>query len=450
MRLSDNPAFFHSIMNGKKLPTLPIYIHQQRGKNRDKEINIHSSDFFEELECYNNNWKANLEGEFENLGVANKWWLYHSLKDLNESLNGYLFLYIGDRLEIIKNISKYYDIDTIYYNICYDPFTLKQDEKLEEFCDQNNIKINKYHGSLLVSPRMIYKDDGNIYKVFSHFFKKLYLRSDEFNNITPNPLKDIKDIKELQNYLTKDDLSKLCKEIDDLELLSTCDWYKKLDKYWSVSEREADNKLNDFIDNVLEHYSEGRNIPSKPYTSFLSSYLRFGQISPRQIWKKARLKAKKQDENLMSFYKEIGWREFAYYHLYHNESMLYSNLQKNFDKIKWGYDKELFQNWCKGNTSVPIIDAGMRQLWETGYMHNRVRMLTSSFLTKNLKIDWRYGQIWFYHCLVDADLANNSFNWQWVAGCGYDAAPYFRVFNPILQAKKFDKDNIYINKYSNL
>jgi deoxyribodipyrimidine photo-lyase len=244
------------------------------------------------------------------------------------------------------------------------------------------------------------------------------------------------------DYIDCDDKKQISKILD--VSLKTEKWHEKLQDKWSPGEAGAQEKLKVFLSNGLNGYSEGRNRPDKQHTSMLSPHIRFGEISIREIAKSIE---NVNTEDAEIFYKELVWREFSYHLLYHFPHLVNTNLQKKFDNFKWLDNQDHLKSWQKGMTGYPIIDAGMRQLYETGYMHNRVRMIVGSFLVKNLLIHWKYGQEWFWDTLVDADIASNSASWQWVAGTGADAAPYFRIFNPVTQSKKFDPNGDYIKKY---
>jgi len=217
-----------------------------------------------------------------------------------------------------------------------------------------------------------------------------------------------------------------------------------------VSEDAARERLADFLDGMVANYPGDRDIPSRDGTSRLSPHLRFGEISPRQIWHAARLRAELEPElagGIEKFLSELAWRDFSYSQLYHREDISRTPMQLKFSGLAWPEAPEEIERWQRGQTGFPIIDAGMRELWETGYMHNRVRMLVASLLTKNLQIDWRLGEAWFWDCLVDADVANNPASWQWVAGSGLDAAPYFRIFNPVTQGERFDPAGNYVRRW---
>ena len=225
---------------------------------------------------------------------------------------------------------------------------------------------------------------------------------------------------------------------------------KPIEKVWNIGEKAAHSKLDYFIEYKLDSYKTNRDVPKLSHTSMLSAHLHFGEISPIQVWEAVNTTGKlntKSDSDLEHFLSELIWREFSIYLLYHFENLHKDNFVKKFDNFPWQTNNKLLKAWQQGKTGYPIIDACMRELWQTGYMHNRVRMIVASFLVKNLNIHWHKGRDWFWDCLVDADLANNSASWQWVAGCGADAAPYFRIFNPITQGEKFDKDGEYTKKY---
>ena len=233
--------------------------------------------------------------------------------------------------------------------------------------------------------------------------------------------------------------------LDELNLLPLHSWKNKIESKWDMGEESAMKRLDDFLGSGIQNYKEGRNYPSKRFVSRLSPHLHFGEISPNQIWFKTR--AMGDNKNIDHFCSELGWREFSHYLINHFSFMLEENLNSNFDAFPWENNASFIQSWKRGETGYPIVDAGMKELWETGYMHNRVRMIVGSFLVKNLLTHWSYGRDWFNDCLVDADLANNTASWQWVAGTGADAAPYFRIFNPVKQGQDFDGDGEYTKKY---
>ncbi len=225
-------------------------------------------------------------------------------------------------------------------------------------------------------------------------------------------------------------------------------WAKGFGAVWTPGEAGAQTRLEEFLDSALKGYADGRNRPDRASTSRLSPHLRFGEISPVQIWHRSQMATGMEPtEDVAKFLAEIGWREFAYHLLYHMPDLPAANVQPRFDAFPWRSDPSVLKAWQKGQTGYPIVDAGLRQLWQTGWMHNRVRMIVASFLVKHLLIDWREGEAWFWDTLVDADVANNPASWQWVAGSGADAAPYFRIFNPMLQGEKFDPKGDYVRRW---
>ena len=225
-------------------------------------------------------------------------------------------------------------------------------------------------------------------------------------------------------------------------------WSSNILKEWNFGIKTVSTIVEKFFEDGIYNYKEGRNFPIKKNVSRLAPYIRWGQVSPNFLWYKCdQYRNKVSQENLNTFKSQLGWREFSYYLLFHFPQITKKNLQSKFDKFPWVSNKKIFNSWSRGLTGYPIVDAGMRELYLTGYMHNRVRMIVGSFLVKNLMHHWKFGENWFWNCLFDADTASNSASWQWVAGTGVDAAPFFRIFNPIIQGKKFDADGKYIRKY---
>ena len=399
LRLSDNPALLKA---SNQALALPIYI-----------LDDHLSQ------------KA--------LGSASRFWLYYSLKALNLSLDKKLCLYKGNPLDILKHLIKTHNIKEVYWNHCYEPWQIKRDSKIKKELLLLGIKVQTESAFLLWEPYKIQKKDGTPFKVFTPFYKKA------LDANTPRaPLNKPKSLN-----LYYDSSSQI--KIEGLKALAPPFWSHKLKKHWEIGEAGAKKKLAQFLKTGIPFYKEGRGFPAKPYVSKLSPHLHFGEISPNQIWHK--IKSIGGNPNTACFHSELGWREFSYNQLYYNHDLSHKNLQSKFDHFPWKKNKLYLKAWQKGRTGVPMVDAGMRELWETGAMHNRARMITGSFLAKNLLLDWREGEQWFWDCLVDADLANNSAGWQWTAGCGYDPAPYFRVFNPVIQGQKFDPEGVYIRRF---
>ncbi|MEE3003177.1 MAG: deoxyribodipyrimidine photo-lyase [Pseudomonadota bacterium] len=400
LRLSDNPALTAAAERGT---VLPIYILDD----------VNSGDYL--------------------LGAASKFWLHHSLVSLNISLNNKLRSFRGDPLEIIQDLIKEHDIKDVFWNRCYEPWRIKRDKHIKNNLTNLGVNVQSYNSSLLWEPWDIKKDNGDPYKVFTPFYRKGCLTA----KAPREPLSEPKNL----NLAT----SKLGDNIDSLKLIPNEDWPLKLKKVWHIGERYAQEQCQNFLDEGMSNYKEGRNLPAKPFVSRLSPHLHHGEISPNQIW--YTVLDGKQDKNTDHFLSELGWREFSYSQLYFNPELPKVNLQAKFDNFPWDNDLVKLKAWQKGLTGIPMVDAGMRELWQTGYMHNRVRMIVGSFLVKNLLLDWRHGERWFWDCLVDADLASNSAGWQWIAGCGADAAPYFRIFNCVTQGQKFDPDGDYVRHY---
>lgn len=367
-------------------------------------------------------------------GAASRWWLHHSLADLNTSLSGNLYCAAGEAKSILLALIKKYRISAVYWNRCYEPWRILRDKDIMASLQAQQITGSSFNGALLWEPWQILKADKTAYKVFTPYYRKGCLQA--------SPPRAPVDKPESINYCRSDTEAF---SLANLQLVTNMAWEQSLGACWRVGETAAEQRLRKFLTQGIVDYKNGRNFPAKAYVSRLSAALHFGELSPHQIWYSVRNLG--DDEHIDHFCSELGWREFSYYLLYHFPQLPEHNLNEKFSAFPWQDDKHLLQCWQRGQTGYPIVDAGMRELWETGYMHNRVRMIVGSFLVKNLLLDWRHGERWFWDCLVDADLANNSASWQWVAGCGADAAPYFRIFNPVTQGEKFDADGEYTRRY---
>lgn len=401
LRLGDNPALCAAAKAGK---VLPVYILDEENA-----------------------------GEFR-MGAASRVWLYHSLRALNASLEGALCVYRGDAGKLLLEIAKRCNARAVYWNRCYESWRIARDKKIKEVLAGEGIEAESFNGSLLWEPWEALKDNGEPYKVFTPFYRKGCLKAGPPRTPLPMP----------ENLsLTRDEEGR--GTIEGLGLLPEVRWDKALAEQWEIGEEGAEKRLDAFLEEGLAQYKEGRNYPAQPYVSRLSPYLHFGEMSPNQAWHAVRLRG--ENKNTDHFCSELGWREFSYSLLYHFPDLPRRNLQEKFNAFPWRKDKEALTRWQQGRTGYPLVDAGMRELWQTGYMHNRIRMVVGSFLVKNLLLHWHEGEKWFWDCLLDADLANNSASWQWIAGCGADAAPYFRVFNPVTQGHKFDPEGEYTKRF---
>lgn len=394
LRLHDNPSLYHASKEFEKI--IPIYIYDEKF------------------------------GGGHSIGGASKWWLHHSLKSLSNDID--ISIFEGDAIATLKNIIKETGATAIYFNRCYEPFALKRDEEVAKL----GIEVKSYNGSLLFEPNEVQTTTKDYFKVFTPFWKAC-IKSGIKRSIYKKPVLNVKKIK----GVTLESLNLLPKKPN---------WAKGFEAVWECGENAAIKALDEFIEHKLSNYGEGRNYPAKALVSRMSPHLHFGEISPLYIFTKIVSSGKSQKE-IEKYTSELGWREFSYNLLGNFPNLSHQNFKSQFDNFTWEYNTKNLNAWKKGQTGYPIVDAGMRELWQTGYMHNRVRMIVASFLIKHLLIDWREGERWFWDTLVDADMANNCASWQWVAGSGADAAPYFRIFNPIIQSEKFDKDGQYIKRY---
>ena len=384
------------------------------------------------------------------LGGATKWWLHHSLTNLHgriRRLEGTLILRRGAAFDHMRELIRDTMADAVFWNRRYGGAERALDADIKAYASAAGLQTHSFQANLLFEPWTIRTGSGTPYTVFTPFWKSCLGR--------PEPVREPLSAPSTLHGLTDD--APRSDALETWELLPTNpDWSLGLALRWRPGELTAHEKLSHFIETRLHRYATGRDFPGENNTSELSPHLRFGEISPFQIFHAidaipaAARTAGGDDltEGIRRFRAEVGWREFSYHLLFHWPDLASRNFDSRFDNFTWSDPRDgRLTRWHEGTTGVPLVDAGMRELWQTGYMHNRVRMVTASFLVKNLLIDWRLGEEWFWDTLVDADAANNAASWQWVAGCGADAAPYFRVFNPMLQAEKFDPDNRYRHRY---
>lgn len=370
-------------------------------------------------------------------GAASRWWLHHSLASLSEALRkcgASLILRRGRPAEILPRLIIETGAGAIFWNRCYEPHAVARDKALKAALGESGVEVASFNGSLLAEPWEVKTGGGDPYKVFTPFWRALSQRA------IPLPLPAPK---KLSAAPAASDA------LDGWSLLPVKpDWAGGLRETWQPGERGAQDRLAAFADRTMSAYRDARDMPGREGTSRLSPHLHWGEVSPRRIWRTARLAAEAQGVGTAdAFLRELGWRDFAFHLVFHWPGMVGENWKSEFDAFPWVKDDAAFHAWTKGETGYPLVDAGMRELWQTGWMHNRVRMVAASFLVKHLLIDWRRGAEWFEDTLVDADLAVNRASWQWVAGSGADAAPYFRIFNPVLQGEKFDPAGDYVRRY---
>lgn len=377
-------------------------------------------------------------------GEASDWWLHQSLNKLRLNLEKHNISLILDRGPYLETLGRWITkqkAEALFFNRCYEPNATISDTKIKEHFQKNGFKVQSFNSALLFEPWEIQSKQQTPYQVFTPFWKNC-LEIGLNDNVLLFPPK----YQAPQLEQKSDGLS-----LDSLSLMPTLNWWQNIASHWQPGEDAAAQVLNAFAAKAINSYQDNRNCPSIEGTSSLSPYLHFGEISPRQILnllKKHHDKTKTQNkESRNTFIKELGWREFAYHLLYHFPNSPLEPLRPKFKKFPWLQNPAHLLHWQKGETGYPLIDAGMRQLWQIGWMHNRVRMAVASFLVKDLLISWQDGASWFLNTLVDADLANNTLGWQWAGGCGADAAPYFRIFNPVLQSQKFDPHGDYIKLY---
>ena len=368
------------------------------------------------------------------MGSASRWWLHQSLEKFNAALDGKLNIYSGNAEKIITGLLEAQPIEAVYWNRCYEPWRVKNDAVLKKHLHTLGVTCKSYNASLLWEPWEAVKSDQTPYRVFTPFYRQASLQKPR------SPLPRLSGACFLKDPNNKTTLA-------DLKLIPQIPWYRGFETAWEAGERGAQKKLQHFLEHELTGYKEGRNFPGKKNVSHLSPHLHFGEISPQQVWHAVHQQEHVPLADRAHFLSELGWREFSYSLLYHFPELPWKNFQPKFDHFPWKDNNVLLRAWEQGQTGYPIVDAGMRELWQTGTMHNRVRMIVASFLVKNLLIHWHHGAAWFWDTLLDADAANNSASWQWVAGCGADAAPYFRIFNPILQGEKFDPEGDYTRRF---
>jgi len=408
LRLGDHPALSAAVASGS--PVIPLYILDDETPGR---------------------WAP---------GGASRWWLYHSLEVLQESLaklGAPLVLRRGRALDVLLELVRETDAKSVCWTRCYEPHAAALEAKLAFELEAEGVEWRRFGGSLLYEPEAVSTTDDRPYRVFTPFWRACRGLSQP-----KVPVSAPKRIEAVSNPPRSERLA-------DWGLLPTPDWAGGLRSCWTPGERGAQSALERFLEDALGDYAGSRDRPDRRGTSRLSPHLHHGEISPRQCWHAVQswIGAGGSAKDGEAFMRELFWREFSYHLLHHFPSLPDSPFRDEFEEFAWHSDRWALEPWQGGRTGFPIVDAAMRELWHTGWMHNRARMVVASFLVKDLLIPWQEGEAWFWDTLVDADLANNAASWQWVAGCGADAAPYFRVFNPVLQGRKFDPEGHYVRQW---
>ena len=406
LRLADNPALQAAIEAGHT--PVPVYVHAPA----------------EEAP-----WEP---------GAATRWWLHHSLQALAgelRALGSSLVLREGTTLDQLNQLIDASGAVAVYWNRLYDPVLTRRDSEIKEALRARGVQAQSFSAHLLAEPWEIRNGSGEPYRVFTPFWRTLKQRLP-----LPSPLP-------APSSLPAHGQSGC--ELAQFELLPRIAWDQGLAQAWTPGAIGAADALEAFVDAALENYAQGRDRPDRPGTSRLAPHLHFGEISPRQLCQRLLQHATPGQQELVEpWLRQLGWRDFGHHLLYHFPHTSEQPLQASFARFEWAeVDDAKLAAWQRGRSGIPIVDAGMREMWTTGWMHNRVRMIVASLLTKNLRYHWLHGARWFWDTLVDADLANNTQGWQWTAGSGADAAPYFRIFNPIAQGERFDPDGTYVKRY---
>ncbi len=412
LRLADNPALAAAVATGR--PVLPLYVHDTETPG------------------------------IRPPGGASRWWLHQSLAGLGGDLaerGAALVLRRGPAAHVIADIVKETGADAVFWNRLYDRPAIDRDSGIKRALKGRGLAAESFNASLLIEPWAIATKGGTPFRVFTPFWKAL--------SAAVEPQRPLPAPEKITPFAAAVDSDGL----EDWALLPAApNWAAGFHDFWAPGEMNALRQARDFHDGNLADYKRLRDAPGERGTSRLSPHLHFGEIGPRLRGYAVTFGAAARDDARTgdggtAFLRELGWREFNQHLLFHFPELPERNIDSAFGAFPWRDDPAGLTAWQRGQTGYPIVDAGMRELWQTGWMHNRVRMAAASFLVKHLLVDWRAGEAWFWDTLVDADPANNAGNWQWVAGCGFDAAPYFRIFNPILQGERFDPDGAYVRRW---
>jgi deoxyribodipyrimidine photo-lyase len=406
LRLSDNPALAAAIE--RKSPVIPVYV-----------------------------WAPEEEGTWPP-GAASKWWLDRSLADLRAALQlrgSRLIIRRGPTEKALCSLATETGATAVLWNRRYEPAAVARDSNVKSKLLARGLLAESFNGSLLFEPWTIRNQAGKPFRVFTAFWRACLAK--------PVPPRSA----DAPKHLPVPEIWPHSLDLDGLGLQPAVDWAAGFREVWQPGASGARHKLKRFLDDAIAGYLVNRDRPGVAGTSRLSPHLHFGEISPGQVWRAVSERMEGRSAACEVYLRQLVWREFAYHLLYHHPESCTQPLRPEFGGFPWRYDPGFFKAWKRGRTGYPLVDAGLRELWHTGWMHNRVRMVVASFLVKHLLIGWQEGAAWFWDTLVDADLANNTLGWQWVAGCGADAAPYFRIFNPAIQAAKFDPQEDYIRRW---
>ncbi|MCA9114398.1 MAG: deoxyribodipyrimidine photo-lyase [Planctomycetaceae bacterium] len=375
-------------------------------------------------------------------GAASRWWLHHSLASLAKQLQqagSRLILRQGPAGEVLQELIDETGANAVFWNRRYEPAVIARDRDVKQNLRDEGLTADSFNSQLLWEPWTISTKQDRPYQVFTPYWKTC---------LQAEPPAEPEDQPE---NLPAPDSWPESDELDDLKLLPDIDWDSGLEETWTPGTAAAAETFDRFVEDLAEDYNTARDRPDHQGTSRLSPHLHFGEISVRRIWHTLNDRIDDRRTRFASgaetFLKELGWRDFAHHVLYHFPQTANEPLREKYADFPWRQDETSLRAWQQGQTGYPIVDAGMRELWHTGWMHNRVRMIVASFLTKDLLISWQEGARWFWDTLVDADLANNTLGWQWAGGCGADAAPYFRIFNPTSQAEKHDPEQEYVQHW---
>ena len=402
LRLADNPSLHEAAASGR--PVLAVYVLDDAAAGQ---------------------WR---------MGGAHRWWLHHSLTALAQDLagiGGALVLRRGDAAAIIPDMVRKTGADAVHAGLLVEPWARRQADAVARALGEH-ATLTLHRASTLLDMDAVRTKTGGVYGIYTPFS-----RACRAMGPPPEPLPAPK---RLTAVKAKSD------RLDDWGLLPTRpDWAGGLRDAWSPGEAAGHARMRQFVGDALDDYPQGRNIPGRDLTSMLSPHLHWGELSPAQLWHAAAKAG--HGQALEIFQNEILWHEFSAYLLWHHPHLPDQPLRPDYARLEWRRDQKALAAWQRGQTGIPIVDAGMRQLWQIGWMHNRVRMITASFLIKHLLLNWTEGEAWFWDTLVDGDLAANAASWQWVAGSGTDSAPFFRIFNPVTQGEKFDADGAYVRQF---